>query len=213
MLGQATGTSSSDTGNRPRGDRTNSQDASAMLYFLLGDSADHGQMWANSAVSGDGRAVNMISIEERLSIARARSELRRKGSLTDKLFSASKDLLVSRRAKSLLETARLPDDMRFIPTEVVDRAGAVLGEYFVVVSASQFDVVDYERSELRQISAGPAGARSIRSYCLKRGRLPDLDLFLTNNDDWNWIASESVARLFARDGLTGFRYIPVQLTD
>lgn len=184
-----------------------------MLYFLLGDSADHGQMWTNSAVSDDGRKVNMMALEERLSIARARSEQRRNGSLTDKLYSASKDLLVSARAKSLLETARLPGDMRFISTEVVDRTGAVISEYFVVASASQFDVIDYERSELRQISTCPTAARSIRSYCLRRSQLPDLDLFLTNNDDWNWIASESVARLFARNGLTGFRYIPVQLSD
>ncbi|HUY93360.1 MAG TPA: DUF1629 domain-containing protein [Pirellulales bacterium] len=184
-----------------------------MLYFLLGDSADHGQMWANSAVSDDGRMVNTIAFGERLQIGRAKSERRRNGSLTDKLFSASKDLLVSARAKTLLETARLPDDLRFIPTDLVDRTGDVLGEYFVLVSAAQFDVVDYERSELRHFVSGRETVRSIRSYCLRRSQMPDLDLFLTKHDDWNWIASQRVARLFARDGLTGFRYIPVQLAD
>ena len=184
-----------------------------MRYFLLGDSADDGQMWANSAVSGDGRTVNMIALAERLGVETAKSELRRDGNRTDKLFSASKDLLISARAKALLETARLPDDMKFIPTEVVDRSGANLGEYFVVVSTAQFDVVDYERSGLRQFVCGGETVRSIRSYCLRRHQLPPLDLFLTTHDDWNWIASDRLARLFARDGLTGFRYIPVKLVD
>lgn len=184
-----------------------------MLYFLLGDSADHGQMWANPAISDDGRPVNMISLEDRLGIGRAKSERRRDGNPADKLFSASKDLLISSRAKSLLETAKLPEDMKFIPTEVIDRSGVEIGQYFVVVSATQFDVVDYERSELRHFLSGGETVRSIRSYCLRRAQLPDLDLFLTKHDDWNWIASERVARLFAREGLTGFRYIPVQLVD
>lgn len=100
-----------------------------MLYFLLGDSAEHGQIWANPAVSDDGRPVNMMALQDRLGIGRARSERRRDGNPADKLFSASKDLLISARAKSLLETAKLPEDMKFIPTEVIDRSGVEIGQY------------------------------------------------------------------------------------
>lgn len=184
-----------------------------MLYFLLGDSAEHGQMWANPALTDDGRAVNMIAIEDRIGVSCAKSERRRVGNSADKLFSASKDLLISARAKSLLETLRLPADMKFIPTQVTDRSGDALGEYFVVVSATQFDVVDYERSEVRHFISGSEMVSAIRSYCLRRDRMPQLDLFLTSHDDWNWIASERVAKIFSREGLTGFRYIPVQLVN
>lgn len=184
-----------------------------MPYFLLGDSADHGQLWANPAVSGDGRQVNMIAMHQRVAVESARSELRREGNLTDKLFSAGKDLLVSALAKTLLEQARLPDDTKFIPTEIIDRSGHPLAQYFVVVSASQFDVVDDERSAWRHFVCGGETVRSIRNYCLRRGQLPELDLFLTRHDDWNWIVSKRVKKLFSQDGLTGFRYIPVQVID
>jgi len=71
--------------------------------------------------------VNMISLQDRLGVGRARLERRRDGNPADKLFSASKDLLISARAKSLLETAKLPDDMKFIPTDVIAPTGAEVG--------------------------------------------------------------------------------------
>lgn len=196
-----------------RAARKKVQGISAMRYFLVGDSADHGQMWVDSAVSGDGRVINMIALQERLGVDSAKSVRRRDGELADRLYSAGKDLLVSVRAKELLETARLPEDLKFISTEVADRSGTRLGEYFIVISATQFGVVDYDRSELRHFVSGGEVVRSIRTYCLRRGRLPDCDLFLTEQDDWNWIASERVADLFTQNGVTGFRFIPVQLVD
>jgi hypothetical protein len=119
-------------------------------------------------------------------------------------------LLLSNRAKTLLESCRLAPEIGFVPTDVLNPSGRTLAKCFVVYHRRPFyKVLDLARSDVEMYSGGKVVAE-VKHWVLDPSKIPDVDLF---HAETSWIATERIWDIFEDNEITGCRFIPIESYD
>lgn len=118
------------------------------------------------------------------------------------ILTAGLDWLASERLVRTLREARLDPEVGFLPATVRNRAGIVLGTYYLVYSRVSHNVLDVKRSGAQLLDGGAID--EISRWVLDRALLPEWDLFFAHY--FEWIASERIRSLVQAGGFRRVRF-------
>jgi hypothetical protein len=123
----------------------------------------------------------------------------------DYIFIGGGDLLLSCSATSILQELRLGDEIGFLPTRVLNRAGDKVGDYYMVYAREERDCLDVAGSEVEYYQEGKVIAEVFK-WALDPEKIPPLDLFRCQE---RWVATETLKHQFETNRLRGIKFVPI----
>jgi hypothetical protein len=126
--------------------------------------------------------------------------------LPDHIALGGMDMLLSLRAKLVIEDTQLGDEIGFLPTKILTRQKKHLADYFYLYSReSKDDALDLVQSDITYF-AETGFIDTIDRWVFNPSCIPATDLFFSH---YKWIASENLKSRFEAHGLSGFQFISI----
>jgi len=180
---------------------------------------------AQSPLTNDGRALavrttelnrrrfNLVSPEE---VDRVYVRLRKNADrkLYDCIASAAHDPVINHRVYNVLQCFTIDEGIHFLPADIRTSEGTTIDQYIYGYSTIEHDILDYERAIYKTV-AGTTGSPvviEIKKWVALASRIPDCDLFCSGPLT-RWIVSDRLRDAMITHGITGCRFIPIEVSE
>jgi hypothetical protein len=141
-------------------------------------------------------------------VDRGWTTISRKGRLPDVFDEPRFYLLVSPRAKAIMDRVEGMKNLTSVPTTVLDEKGIEIAEYYFIYTRTRFNPLDMDRSTFEYFPGRPDTPSGVIDYVFVPDRLPAADIFQTSRFI-QWIVTDRLKKQFDKEKIIGCRFVPI----